>query len=240
MDLRPRSTTSPSIPSPHPPFSSPVSPHTAPSLPSFQGEPRGDTTVSIASAKAKGTSAGVFFLELFKIILLSLMIIVPVRYFLVQPFFVKGESMVPSFENGEYLLIDEITYRLRVPERGEVIVFRAPRSASTFYLKRIIGLPGETVQIDDGHVTVSNKDFPRGVELDEDYLPSGLRTPGNTKATLGAQEYFVLGDNRGQSSDSRVWGAVPRDHIVGRAWVRGWPLASVGAVHLPQYAFIGN
>ena len=201
---------------------------------------REGSTVAIAAGAAGGLTMGAFFLELFKIIVLALIIILPVRYFLVQPFFVKGDSMEPNFSNGQYLLIDEISYRLDDPERGDVVVFRAPRSGSTFYIKRIIGLPGETVEVNDGNILVTNEHFPSGVELEEDYLPSNLKTPGSTTVILDEDEYFVLGDNRGQSSDSRIFGGVPDDHIVGRAWIRGWPVASAGSITGPEYPFVGN
>lgn len=164
-----------------------------------------------------------FFWETFKIIAIALLIVVPIRYFLFQPFFVKGQSMEPNFENGDYLIIDEITYRFRAPERGEVVVFKYPNDPSQKYIKRIIGLPGETAQVQDSKVIILDKDG-KNVSLDESVYLSGVLTPGTAKATLLRDEYFVLGDNRYASSDSRSWGVLPRDNIIGRALIRAWPL----------------
>ncbi|HEY4484509.1 MAG TPA: signal peptidase I [Candidatus Paceibacterota bacterium] len=169
-----------------------------------------------------------FFWEVIRIVVISLAIIVPVRYFLVQPFFVRGASMESSFEDGDYLLIDEISYRFRQPQRGEVIVFRAPEDKSQFYIKRIIGLPGEEVQIKDGKVVILNKNNPKGFELDESlYVDEGVKTIGNLKVSVGPGEYFVLGDNREHSSDSRIWGQVNKKLITGRAFFRAWPFDKV-------------
>lgn len=172
-----------------------------------------------------GAVAG-FFWELLKIAVLAAVIIVPIRYFLVQPFFVRGASMEPTFQDGEYLVIDELSYRMREPHRGEVIVFRYPQAPSQFFIKRIIGLPGETVRVEQGQVTVENKQHPEGVILNEAaYLPPETRTGGQAlRIELGADEFFVLGDNRPVSSDSRSWGALPRNDIIGRVWVRAYPI----------------
>ena len=132
-----------------------------------------------------------FLWEIFKIVVIALVIVVPIRYFLFQPFFVKGASMEPNFENGEYLIIDELSYRFREPQRGEVIVFKYPHDPSQRYIKRIIGLPGETIEIKDGQVLISGESFRR-VKL---FTCRNL-TLGLIKITLAENEYFVLGDNR--------------------------------------------
>ncbi|MBU1290107.1 signal peptidase I [Patescibacteria group bacterium] len=169
----------------------------------------------------------VFAWEIVKIVVISLAIIVPVRYYLIQPFFVYGASMEPNFSNGNYLIINEIGYRLGEPQRSEVVVFKYPLNPSQYYIKRIVGLPGETVEIKDGLVFIYNQSFPDGMVLDESlYLPKDRITSGNTKIKLGEDEYFVLGDNRQASSDSRRWGALPEDNIIGRAWIRAWPFNS--------------
>lgn len=179
----------------------------------------------------------IIFWETLEVVLVSLAIILPIRYFLVQPFFVRGQSMVPMFTNGDYLVIDEISYRFRTPERGEVVVFKFPKDTSEFYIKRIIGLPGETVEIRGGGVVISNASSPAGFSLDESYLPHGLRTEPKRQArvTLGAGEYFVLGDNRTSSYDSRDWGPVPRSDIIGRVWLRPWPLSDTVLFEAPLY-----
>src|SRR3989338_7264696 len=163
--------------------------------------------------------------DIFKVAVTALILAGIVRYFLVQPFFVEGASMEPNFESGEYLLIDEISYYFKSPERGEVVVFHYPLDASKYYIKRIVGLPGETVEIKNGGVVIYNDGNPDGFITDESYLPRDGITAGNFKKKLSRNEYFVLGDNRPASSDSRQWGALPTNDIIGRVWVRAWPVA---------------
>jgi len=165
-----------------------------------------------------------FLLETVEVILISAAIILPIRYFLVQPFFVKGQSMEPTFRDRDYLIIDEVSFRLREPQRGEVVVFRFPQQPSQFYIKRIIGLPGETVEIADGRVKIIPRDGAPAV-LDERYLAPNEKTLGNARVTLGQNQFFVLGDNRDASYDSRRWGTLPKDDIIGRVWIRPWPVA---------------
>ena len=176
-----------------------------------------------------------FFWETAKIVIIALLIVVPVRYFLFQPFFVKGQSMEPNFENGDYLIIDEITYRFKQPERGEVIVFKFPQNTSQRYIKRIIGLPSETVEIKDGQVLISRDDHPPKILDESNYLSSYIQTAGNLKIFLGEEEYFVLGDNRSVSSDSRRWGVVPKSDIIGRVYFRAWPIDNAAKIELPNY-----
>ncbi len=169
-----------------------------------------------------------FFWEVVKIVIISLAIIVPVRYYILQPFFVKGASMESTFDNGDYVLIDELAFRFRQPQRGEVVVFRAPKDLSQFYIKRIIGLPNETVQIKNDKVTIFNDKNPKGFVLNESpYLNLGVQTEGDFKVDIGSDEYFVLGDNREHSSDSRIWGTVNKDLITGRVFFRAWPFNKV-------------
>jgi len=184
-------------------------------------------------------AAGRFFWELIKVFLLAMVIIVPIRYFLVQPFFVRGASMEPNFFDGEYLVVDELSYFLRDARRGEVIVFRFPQNRSQFFIKRIIGLPGETVKINNGRVEIISDDFPSGVALDEaQYLPEDMRTGGQIMVKLKDQEYFVLGDNRPASSDSRSWGVLGEDEIVGRAWIRAFPVDRLGVIDFNRPGFV--
>lgn len=169
-----------------------------------------------------------FFWEVVKIVVVALAIIIPVRYYLFQPFFVKGASMEPTFNDGDYVLIDEITFRFREPQRGEVIVFRSPQVHSQFYIKRVIGLPGEQVQIKNSRVTIFNAQNPKGFVLDESfYLDPDVLTIGNLKEKVGSNEFFVLGDNRLHSSDSRLWGAVNKTLVTGRVLLRAWPLNQI-------------
>jgi len=171
-----------------------------------------------------------FIWETLKIVIIALVIVVPIRYFLFQPFFIKGASMEPNFDDGQYLIIDELSYRFREPQRGEVVVFKYPHDLSQRYIKRIIGLPGETIEIKERKVLIS------GEILDESsYLPEGITTPDLAKITLGEEEYFVLGDNRFASSDSRLWGPLPRENIVGRVFIRAWPFATLAKFEAPAY-----
>ena len=176
-----------------------------------------------------------FIWEIIKIVIIALAIVVPIRYFLFQPFFVKGESMEPNFQNGDYLIIDELSYRLREPERGEVIVFKYPRNISQRYIKRIIGLPGETVEIKDGKVTVYQKNSEIKVLDESNYLPAYFQTSGNLRINLNENEYLVLGDNRPSSSDSRIWGPLPKEDIIGRVLIRAWPAAAIAKIEAPAY-----
>lgn len=175
-----------------------------------------------------------FILEIVQIAALALAIILPVRYFLVQPFIVKGVSMEPNFEDGQYLIIDELTFHFREPERGEIVVFHPPSSdEKQFYIKRVIGLPGETVEVNDGKVTVYNEQNPNGFTLTEAYLDE--YTTGRDKETLGENEYYLMGDNRDASFDSRAFGPVTREHFIGRVWIRGLPLEKIGSFPVPDY-----
>ena len=166
-----------------------------------------------------------FSWDIIKVAVVALVLAGLIRHFLVQPFFVEGASMEPNFENGEYLLVDELSYYFRSVERSEVVVFHYPLDTSKYYIKRVIGLPGETVEIKNNAVTVYNDENPNGLTLDENYLPENLITDGSIKQKLGQNEYFVLGDNRLASYDSRRWGILPKNDIVGRVWVRAWPVS---------------
>jgi signal peptidase I len=197
-----------------------------PDVPSFEPETESD--------QVKGQFKD-FIWETLKVIIISLAIIIPVRYFLIQPFYVKGASMEPNFYDHEYLIIDEISYRLGTPSRGDVIVFRPPSDQSQFFIKRIIGLPGETVRLTDGEIIILNEQNPDGFTLNEDkYLPN-THTQGSTDLTLEWDEYFILGDNRSSSLDSRVFGAITRSDIIGRTWIRGWPFDRLAVFNQPAY-----
>lgn len=183
-----------------------------------------DMNIHSVEPESALTAIGAFFWEVIKVVIVAAVIIVPIRYFLVQPFFVRGSSMEPTFQDGEYLIIDQLSYRLRDPRRGEVIVFRFPDNRSQFFIKRIIGLPGDTVTITGGQVVIENQDYQQGALLNEaGYLAPELRTGGQVTLNLAEDEYFVLGDNRFSSSDSRVWGALTRGDIIGRTLLRAFP-----------------
>src|SRR5688572_17057591 len=139
-------------------------------------------------------SIGRFALELVEIVVISLAIILPIRYFLIQPFYVKGASMEPTFDDHEYLIIDELSYRFRVPERGEVVVFRYPLDPRQYFIKRIVGLPGEKIRVSDSKIVIENAEHPDGFALDESgYLAPDTITHGDRTVQLAADEYFVMG-----------------------------------------------
>jgi signal peptidase I len=176
-----------------------------------------------------------FIWETVKVVIVSLAIVIPIRYFLVQPFFVKGASMETTFDDGDYILIDEISYRFKEPARGDVVIFRYPADQSQFFIKRIVGLPEETVEIKDNKVVIYNKQHPEGFVLNESYLDKSQHTAGNSRFKLDPNEYFVLGDNRLQSSDSRRWGPVNRALITGRVFLRAWPINKFGELSEVNY-----
>lgn len=185
---------------------------------------------------------GSFLWEVVKVFFWALIIIVPIRIFLFQPFFVQGASMEPNFKDGDYLIVNELGYKqtpadingmhlftvgsFKELSRQDVVVFRYPRDPKQFFIKRVIGLPGEQVKVEGGKVTIYNKENPDGLVLDEHaYLPAGLTTSGAVTMTLKADEYFVLGDNRQFSHDSRAWGPLPKNDVVGKVLIRAWPIS---------------
>jgi signal peptidase I len=177
-----------------------------------------------------------FTWELIKIAVIAFVIVAPIRYFLFQPFIVSGASMAPNFATGDYLIIDEISYRFSSPQRGDVIVFNAgfiSGYSGQRFIKRVIGLPGETVNITNGQVKII-KDGKTTV-LGEKYLPNDLKTYQDANTTLKADQYFVLGDNRPYSYDSRFWGVVDKSEIIGRAALRILPITSLSEITTPTY-----
>ena len=181
-----------------------------------------------------------FIWEMAKVALIALVIIVPIRYFLIKPFYVKGASMEPNFYDHEYLIIDEISYRLADPKRGDIVVFRYPKNPSQFFIKRVIGLPGETVKIEDNAVYITGGDGQTN-RLVESYLSENIETrlpvSGYGSVALKDDEYFLMGDNREQSLDSRAFGPVQEDYIIGRTWIRGWPFTRLTVFNSPEYSF---
>lgn len=181
-------------------------------------------------------SVGAFIWDLIKILIIAVIIIVPFRTFVAEPFVVSGSSMLPNYHNGDYLIIDRLSYLTGEPKRGDVIVLKYPKDNTQFFIKRIIGLPGETVKVLQGHVLVINKEYPDGMQLKEPYLKTNIETFGKTEpTTLGSGEYYVLGDNRTASSDSRAWGILPKDDIVGRVWARVYRFSEAGFIKTPSY-----
>ena len=163
--------------------------------------------------------------DLLKFAVIALVIVVPIRMWVAQPFVVSGESMYPTFDNGQYLIVDEISYILGNIKRGDVVVFRYPEDPKRFFIKRIIGLPNEKITVNDGSVTIINKEYPEGFKMVEPYVNEKFFTGGTYETKDG--EYFVLGDNRNRSSDSRYWGLLPKKLMVGRAFLRLLPFKEI-------------
>lgn len=190
---------------------------------------------------------GSFLWEVLKVFLWAIVIILPIRVFLFQPFFVQGASMENNFKDGDYLIVNELGYKItnvlddfglphlftigsfRDLERSDVVVFRYPKDPKQFFIKRVIGLPGEKVRVEAGIVTIYNSENPDGFVLDEkNYLPTNLKTSGSVTTSLQEGEYFVLGDNRQASHDSRAWGALPAEDVIGKVLLRAWPISKAG------------
>jgi len=177
--------------------------------------------------------------DFLKIVIVAAMIVFPIRYFIFQPFIVKGESMVPNFHSGDYLIVDQISYKIGNPKRGDVIVFKYPLDTSQRYIKRIIGLPFEKVEIKDGKVIISkvNEDglednSEKLILNEEEYLPDLKNTEGGLNVTLSDNEFFVLGDNRQFSYDSRKWGVLPKKDIIGKAIFRVFPIFNMSYIRV--------
>jgi signal peptidase I len=185
------------------------------------------------------TPTALLIWDFVKIVLVALIIIIPIRYFIFQPFIVSGSSMEPNFYDNQYLIIDELSYYFKEPKRGDVVVLihhfqtnERRKDGKEFYIKRVVGLPGEQVQIENGRVTIINDEHPDGITLEESYLPVQGNTHthdpnlvgGNKILKLGNDEYFMLGDNRLFSSDSRDWGTLKRTDIIGKVFLRALPL----------------
>lgn len=178
--------------------------------------------------------------EIGEVFFVALIAVAAIKYFLIQPFIVNGASMEPTFYDGDYLLVDELSYRFREPARGDVVVFKSPQDPSLYYIKRIIGLPGEQIEIDNSQVMIYNTDHPEGILLEESYLPNGIHSTwsGHIILTLDGDQYFVMGDNRLNSLDSRYWGPLTKDHIVGLVKVRLWPLPQAKVFGEQHYAYV--
>lgn len=179
---------------------------------------------------------GAFLLDLLEVIVFAIAIFLFVYLLILQPHKIKGESMMPNFEHGQYLLTDKVTYRFREPERGDIVVFEAPQENGDEYIKRIIATPGETITIEGGKVFINEK------ILTESYIPNETETnPGvflqeGKEVKIPVDNYIVLGDNRPNSSDSRTWGFVTKDKITGRGWFMYWPISKLGTIEKVKYS----
>lgn len=166
-----------------------------------------------------------FIWDIVKIAIIALLIVIPIRTFVFQPFFVRGASMEPNFYNYDYLIVDQISYRFSEPKRGDIVIFKNPNNASERFIKRVIGLPGESLIIKESKVFIKSEE--QSFYLDESaYLPAEIITPGIIEITLESDEYFVLGDNRPYSYDSRTFGKITKEHIIGKVGFRLWPIGA--------------
>jgi len=175
----------------------------------------------------------IFIYDVFKTVTTVLGVAFLIRFFLIQPFYVSGQSMDPTFEDNQYIIVDQVSYRFHQPDRGNVVVFRYPKNPAFSFIKRIVGLPGETVLVHNGEVTIFNKQYPDGTKLTEPYIP--YQTSGEVRIQLKKDEFFVLGDNRPNSSDSRSWGVLERGFIIGKVWVVLYPFDQFKTVQTPIY-----
>ncbi len=166
------------------------------------------------------------FMEFARFISTVVVIVVVVRVFIAQPFIVSGASMVPTFHDSDYLIVDQLSYRFIEPARGDVLIFKPPQNKSVYFIKRIIGIPGDTININNGVVTLSNKEHPEGVVLNEPYISKDT-TSGHYNISVTEGNYFVMGDNRPASYDSRGWGLLPKKNITGRAFLRLFPVTKM-------------
>ena len=169
--------------------------------------------------------------DLIKFAAIALAIVIPIRMFIAQPFVVSGDSMFPTFHDGEYLIVDEISYILGKPHRGDVVIFHYPKDPSRYFIKRIVGLPNEKIDIKNGVVTIFNKENEKGFVLNEPYIDEAFNFTDNY--ATADNEYFVMGDNRTHSSDSREFGFVPQTNVIGKVIFRYFPVQNMGAVKNP-------
>ena len=178
-----------------------------------------------------------FFFEIAETAILAILIFLALYLFLVRPHQIRGDSMLPNFHNGEYLLTEMVSYNLlkKEPQRGKVVVFRSPEQPNLDFIKRIIALPGEEIKLQNGRVFIINDANPEGFLLEEDYLEEGTATEGRRTIDDGevfsvGDGYVVLGDNRERSSDSREWGIIKKENIIGKVWLRYWPPEAVALI----------
>ncbi|EKD56458.1 MAG: hypothetical protein ACD_58C00181G0001 [uncultured bacterium] len=173
--------------------------------------------------------------ELIEVFVLSASVFFVVYMFLGQPHQVKGNSMVPNFHDGEYLFTDKVTYRRRPPAYGDVVVFKAPINENYDFIKRVIAIAGENVMVKGGKVYVNSRQLDESKYLPDNYMTdAGQFLREGEDYTIPANNIFVMGDNRGHSSDSREWGPVPLDNLVGSAFFRYWPVKEAGLIKNPE------
>ncbi len=182
------------------------------------------TTEYVDISKSSTKKEGVW--DLIKFIIIAIAIVLPIRALIAQPFIVSGSSMFPTFKDNQYLIVDQISYRFEDPKRGDIVIFRYPIDPSKFFIKRVIGLPNENVSIENGVITITEEDGSQKT-LNEPYLEIDRESKDTLDVQLKDGEYFVMGDNRIASSDSRTWGVLPRKNVIGKALFRLLPTDSI-------------
>ena len=181
------------------------------------------------------------FLDIIETVVVALSIFLVIYLFFMQPHQVNGQSMEPTFLSGEYVLTDKVSYQTGNPQRGDVVVFHAPEAAGCpegtgcDFIKRVLALPGDSVAVRDNAVWINGQALPEPYIPPENVTRAGAFTEGGREIFMGENEYFVVGDNRPFSSDSRVWGPIGKENIVGRAFVRYWPVPKIGLIPKVQY-----
>lgn len=191
-----------------------------------ENNPISNSETPLQEQNTKKSTFKEIFKELVIFALIAVGIVLPFRMFVAEPYLVDGRSMDPTFATGDYLIVDKFSYRREGPKRNTVLVFKYPGNTSKSFIKRVIGLPGETVVIKDNTVTIINSENPNGIQIDQSYVVHEL--PENSTKTLGGDEYFVMGDNRAESFDSRYWGPLNKKYILGKPVIQLWPFNKIG------------
>ena len=204
-------------------------------------QPPAEPDIVEPAEDTKPVSAKAFWLDALETIAIALAIFFVIYNFVAQPHLVKGESMLPNYHDGEYILTSKMYDWWGAPQRGDVVVLKSPDDKSVQFIKRIIGLPGEKIKIENNHVIIYNSQHPNGITLQESYLAGSVTTDGHASIPEGEivpipkDNYVVMGDNRNASYDSRAWGFVAKEDLVGRAFFIYWPLNDFGLVAHAKY-----
>jgi signal peptidase I len=180
-----------------------------------------ETPIPAEESKKKSKFKGIVK-EILIFAFIAFGIVLPFRVYIAEPYLVDGRSMDPTFATGDYLIVDKLSYELGTPKRNSVIVFRYPKDPTKSFIKRVIGLPGETISVKDSSVEIQNAENPKGFTLDQSYVVH--TSTGTYKRTLASDEYFVMGDNRAESFDSRAWGPLNKKYILGEPIIQLLPV----------------
>lgn len=174
-------------------------------------------------------------MDILQVVVFAIAIFLFIYLLVLQPHKIKGDSMFPNFLNGEFLLTDKVSYRLGEPKRGDVVVFASPPDESEEFIKRIVGLPGERISIRGGQIYINGQPLKESY-LENIYTQAGPFLGEGQEIIIPEGQYFVMGDNRSHSYDSRAWGPVDQSKITGRAWIIYWPPGKTGVIPKAEYA----